>query len=216
MRALDERQLRVGNALGDQARMRFLNHVVSSCYDERGLVQLRKLGRVDMRFVDHQTKQFEQVFVIRRDSLLVLLINFTTRLLGQPFGEQVAAIEDEAFYARGVSQREQYGHIRAIGEPQDVGRCNVELVHEGAQIISELIECERSCAARRFAMPTCVNGNHAIAVLEEGYLAFEIRGVLAVAVEQNQRLSTSMFRIVQFDVVHGITFDVRIRLSASL
>ena len=135
-----------------------------------------------MRFVDHQAKQFELVFVVRRNGLLVFLVNFTTRLLGQPFGEQVAAIEDEAFYARGVSQREQYGHIRAIGEPQDVGRCNVELVHEGAQIISELIECERSCAARRFSMPACVDSNHAITVLEESYLVLEIRGVLAVAV----------------------------------
>ena len=120
VRALDERQLRVGDALGYQARMRFLDHVIGSRHDERWNAQRGKLGWIDMRLVDHQAKQFELVFVIRQDSLLVLLINFTTRLIGQPFWKQVAAIEDEAFYARGVSQREQYGHIRAIGEPQDV------------------------------------------------------------------------------------------------
>ena len=99
VRAFDERQLCTGDALSNQARMRFLYHIVDSRHNKCGYVQLGKLNWVDVRFIDHQAKQFEPAFVVRRNGLFVFLVYFTARLLGQSFGEQVAAIEDEALYA---------------------------------------------------------------------------------------------------------------------
>ena len=61
-------------------------------------------------------------------------------------------------------------------------------------------------------MSARVDGDNAIAFLEESYLVLEVRGVLAVAMQQDQRLSSSVLCIVQLDV-QSITFDVKARLQ---
>ena len=117
---------------------------------------------------------------------------------------QVRAVEDQLLHPPGVLQREAQGDVAAVGEAQDVGRIDILLVHEGAQILGELADGEGRTAPGRRAVAASVQRDHAVGLCEEVELAGEVVQALAVAVQQDQRVPRTLFHVVQLNVTHAL------------
>ena len=200
MRALHEHQTRIGDALGDKARMALLYHIVGTSDDERRYTQYGKARRIDSRFVYHQAQELQLAFVAGSEGLMVLLVNFSARLLGEAVGKQVSTVKHKASNALGMLEREQQGDVGAIRKAQYVRRAYTEPVHEIGKIANELPKGERRRPARRFPMSARVNGNHTVSVFKIRYLVLKVRAVLAVAVQQYQGVAASALRIMKLDI----------------
>ena len=77
---------------------------------------------------------------------------------------------------------------------------NSMLIHKIAQIERKLFQRKRRAAPRRLPMPARINGNHAKMLRKRRNLMNEIRSILAVSMQQNQRLARSGLRIRKTNV----------------
>ena len=128
--------------------MALFYHVVGPRYDEGRHSQRSKTRWIDSRLVNHQAKKLQLTFVTSSESLLVLLVNFSTRLLGKAFWEQVSAIKHKASDTLGMLERKQQSNVGSIREAQYVGRIYSEFVHETSQVKYKLSELKRCCSPR--------------------------------------------------------------------
>ena len=80
------------------------------------------------------------------------------------------------------------------------------------QVLGELFDGKRLLPSRRLAVSARIERNDALVMAEICDLMLKIIAALAVAVEQNQRLTLALFYVMQLDVVHG--FINRLRSSS--
>ena len=192
MAAFHETELRARDALRDQARVVFGDHVVRTGDHEHGHGKRCEIRRVYPGFVDHEPQKLECMLVACFFGVRVFGGDFRIHLIGQPRGEKVRPVEDQLRHALGMRQSEQQRDIRPIGEAEQARLAKPPIVQECAEVIGKLRKCERCSAARRGAVPARVDRDDAEALGEERHLMLEVRAVLPVAVEQDERLARAV------------------------
>ena len=119
-------ELAAGNCAGDLLGMTAADHVAIAGDDERRHGQRSEILGTNVRFADHQPKQFAFARGARIESCArraQRIVEDDGQLHAEPdaAGIQVAAVEHEPDHAFGVPEGEQQGDVRAIAEAEQVG-----------------------------------------------------------------------------------------------
>ena len=197
-----EDQPPVWQGAGDLLGVAAADHVAIAGDDERGHGERREVGRPELRLPDHQAEQ-----LALWHGAPVELREDCAKPVAEHDGElhrrtdaarpEISAVEHQFADAHGIFQREQHRNVRAVAEAQQVRPREAECVHERGQIVGELRKRERSVAARRPAVAARIHRDGAKVRGKGAYLAVEVAAVLAVAVQEDQRLALAALDVVQ-------------------
>ena len=128
-----------------------------------------------------------------------------------PAWREISAVQDQLFNQLRVAEGEQHGDVCAVGKAEQMYARQRLRMQEFQKIVREAIQREGAASARGGSVSARIRRENVIILREEAELRREIGVILAVSVQQEQRIATPGLRVKQRPSMAGMNRE-RLRL----